>query len=224
MTTRMKVIAGFLASIVLVGFGVAIGAKDTMSDEQVREQVKTALVSLMQEDGPLGGSSFYEKFQIWFGSGLFAGDEKQLTVDEDGDLSTSGTLAAATSTTGYLSHGGAYTSISTTSATYTLSVREFKSSVIDIESMPTSAALTLSLPATSTGAYPGVGKSVDFIVKNSHTAAATTTTIAAGTGVDLQEPDGQNVVIGIANYAYITCTTLDTTDTVCRVDETIPAD
>jgi len=119
---------------------------------------------------------------------------------------------------------GKYTSVSTTSATYTLSAYELDSKVIDIESVSTSAALTLSLPATSTGAYPKFPGTFDFIVKNSHTAAATTTTIAAGTGVDLQEPDGQNVVIGINNYAYITCTTLDTSDVVCAVDETIPAD
>jgi hypothetical protein len=119
---------------------------------------------------------------------------------------------------------GKYTSISTTTATYTLSAYELDSKVIDIESTATGAALTLTLPATSTGAYPKFPGTFDFIVKNSHTAAATTTTIAAGTGVDLQEPDGQNVVIGITNYAYIKCTTLDTSDVVCAVDETIPAD
>ena len=49
-------------------------------------------------------------------------------------------------------------------------------------------------------------------------------TLAAGTGVDLQESDGQNVVIGINNYAWLTCFRELSSDIVCRVDETIPAD
>lgn len=121
--------------------------------------------------------------------------------------------------------GGKYTSIATTSATYTLSPYEFDSAVVDIESSATGAALTLTLPATTTSAYPvKPGQGVRLLVKNSHTAAATTTTIAAGTGVDLQENDGQNVVIGITNYAFIECVRLDTTDVACSVNETIPAD
>jgi len=147
--------------------------------------------------------------------------------------SNPGTLGAAAGTDHYnkefffsgLVEGGKYTSIATTSATYTLTPGEFDSAVIDVESVAGAAALTLTLPATSTSAYPITpGDTVDLIVKNSHTGAATTTTIAAGTGVDLQEPDGQNVVIGITNYAYLTCTRLDTRDVACRVDETIPAD
>ena len=55
-------------------------------------------------------------------------------------------------------------------------------------------------------------------------ATATTTTIAAGTGIDLQEPDGQNVVVGPDNYAWLTCFREVSTNVVCRVDETIPAD
>lgn len=121
--------------------------------------------------------------------------------------------------------GGKYTSVSTTSATYTLSASQFKSGVVDIESTATGAALTLTLPASTTSAYPSVpGMSAELLIKNSHTAAATTTTVAAGTGVDLQETDGLNVVIGITNYARVTCTRLDTRDVVCEVNETIPAD
>lgn len=121
--------------------------------------------------------------------------------------------------------GGKYTSVSTTSATYTLSASQFRSGAVDVESTATGAALTLSLPASTTDAYPRTpGMRASLIVKNSHTAAATTTTIAAGTGIDLQEPDGQNVVIGINNYAVIDCLRLDTFDVACVVDETIPAD
>lgn len=124
-----------------------------------------------------------------------------------------------------LETGGKYTSISTTTASYTLSAGEYKSGVVDFETMTYAAALTATLPASTTGAYPTKpGMWSELVIKNSRTAAATTTTIAAGTGVDLQEPDGQNVVIGINNYALIKCVRLDTSDVACVVDETIPAD
>lgn len=89
----------------------------------------------------------------------------------------------------------------------------------------TAAAMTVTLPATSTISFmPNPGDTRTWIIENGYTAAATTTTIAAGAGIDLQEPDGQNVVIGINNYAFLTCFREVSTDIVCRVDETIPAD
>lgn len=86
-------------------------------------------------------------------------------------------------------------------------------------------SLTLTLPATSTitSCLGTAGVSMSYIIEN----AATTTmniTLAAGTGMDLQEPDGQNVVIGQNNYAYLTFTKQSSGDIVVRVDETIPAD
>jgi hypothetical protein len=86
-------------------------------------------------------------------------------------------------------------------------------------------ALTVTLPATTTFPLASeAGAYRSWVIENPFTAAATTTTIAAGTGIDLQEPDGQNVVIGINNYAWLTCFRELSTDIVCRVDETIPAD
>jgi len=84
--------------------------------------------------------------------------------------------------------------------------------------------VTVSLGASTT--FPGIpnpGDTRRFVIENTATVA-TTTTIAAGTGMDLQEPDGQNVVIGNNNYAFITCFREASTDVVCAVDETIPAD
>jgi len=121
--------------------------------------------------------------------------------------------------------GGKYATVATTSATYTLSANQYKSGLIEVTSVTGAAALTLSLPASTTDAYPRqVGMRTSTIIKNSHTAAATTTTIAAGTGIDLQENDGQNVVIGINNYAVVDCVRLVTTDVACIINETIPAD
>jgi len=42
--------------------------------------------------------------------------------------------------------------------------------------------------------------------------------------MDLQEPDGQNVVIGQNNYAWLTFVKQASGDVVVRVDETISAD
>lgn len=91
----------------------------------------------------------------------------------------------------------------------------------------TAAAITVTLQATSSWPstlLPNAGDRAEWVIENGYTAAATTTTIAAGTGIDLQEPDGQNVVVGINNYAWLTCFREASTDVVCRIDETIPAD
>jgi hypothetical protein len=99
------------------------------------------------------------------------------------------------------------------------------SNVINFTASSTIGAVTATLPATTTlplGA--GVGSYRTWVIENSYTGAATTTTIAAGIGIDLQEPDGQDVVIGINNYAFLTCFREASSDVVCRVDETIPAD
>lgn len=42
--------------------------------------------------------------------------------------------------------------------------------------------------------------------------------------MDLQVPDGQNVIIGPNNYAILTFYRRSDTDMVVVVDETIPAD
>ena len=123
--------------------------------------------------------------------------------------------------------GGEFTTITPITGAYTLTQAQMNKAIgFTFTASTTMPAFTLTLPATSTMTtlLANSGDTRTWIVENPFTAAATTTTIAAGTGVDLQEPDGQNVVIGINNYAYITCSRLPSTDVVCRVDETIPAD
>lgn len=124
------------------------------------------------------------------------------------------------------SQGGGALSIATTSASYTLTQAELEDNNIIVFAAALAPAQTYTLPATSTltTLLPDAGDYRTWVFENGHTAAATTTTIAAGTGIDLQEPDGQNVVIGINNYAFLTCFREPSTNVVCRVDETIPAD
>lgn len=130
----------------------------------------------------------------------------------------------------FVQGGGVSTVLQTAAGTHTLTFDEMASAnIITFTASSTQAALTVTLPASTTFPLPSdVGSYRTWVIENPFTAAATTTTIAAGTGVDLQEPDGQNVVIGINNYAWLTCARgIDSDaplDIVCRVDETIPAD
>ncbi len=91
---------------------------------------------------------------------------------------------------------------------------------------PGDAAVTLTLPATSTitGFIGEPGECVDFRIRNLDATAATSTTIAAGTGIDLVENENGDVVIEGGNEAQLKfCRELDTDITV-YVDEYIAAD
>lgn len=127
---------------------------------------------------------------------------------------------------GGLVDGGSVYATTTTAATETLTANVMeRAKVIRFLGSPTAAAITASLPASTTWSFmQSPGDYRTWVIENGYTAAATTTTIAAGTGVDLQEPDGQNVVVGINNYAWLTCFRELSSDIVCSVDETIPAD
>lgn len=127
---------------------------------------------------------------------------------------------------GTLSEGGGPSTVTPVAATHTLTFAQMNDyNVITFTASTTMPAFTATLPASTT--FPlgdKAGSMRRWVIENPFTAAATTTTIAAGTGVDLQEPDGQNVVIGINNYAFLTCFRELSSDVVCSVDETIPAD
>lgn len=126
----------------------------------------------------------------------------------------------------WFEEGGGQISIDTIDNAYTLTAADMDDvNYITFAASSTQPATTITLPATTT--FPlgkDAGSKRTWIVENPFTAAATTTTIAAGTGVDLQEPDGQNVVIGINNYAVLTAVRQSNSDIVVFVDETIPAD
>lgn len=131
---------------------------------------------------------------------------------------------------GWFGEGGGRIEIDPVDATYTLTYSDLAdNNIITFEASSTQPDLTVTLMASST--FPlgtKAGATRRWKIENPFTAAATTTTLAAGTGIDLQEPDGQNVVIGINNYAWLECTRgLDSgapEDIVCLVDESIPAD
>jgi hypothetical protein len=126
---------------------------------------------------------------------------------------------------GGLTDGGGVQIISPTSGSHTLTRGQMDNAkVITFVASTTMPAFTVTTPASTTFPLFKAGEYRTWVIENPFLAAATTTTIAAGAGVDLQEPDGQNVVIGINSYAFLTCFREASTNVVCSVDETIPAD
>lgn len=156
--------------------------------------------------------------------GAFPGPEIYQDVTINGDLAVTEDFAVTSDVTfsgEVLDNVGVVTQASTTNETLT------QAQICDsnyIAYTPINS-LTLTLPATSTisSCLSTAGATRSIVIEN----AATTTnniTLAAGTGMDLQEPDGQNVVIGQNGYAWITMVKLSNGDVVTRVDETIQAD
>lgn len=123
--------------------------------------------------------------------------------------------------------GGILQSITsaTTTTNVTLTTSQIRTySQVDVT--PTYAAITLTLPATSTisGILDTPGECMSFKVRNVSATSASTTTITAGTGIDLVENENGDVVIEGGNEAQlIFCKELDTDITV-SVDEYIAAD
>jgi len=166
-----------------------------------------ALIALIVSIGarsdyePLGG---YTAGDWEAADDLIAGDD--LTV---AGLATIGETLTVTGETNLVNliYGGAVTTISTSSATYTLTAAQIcDSAVISYQNTATSS--TLTLPATTTLAADCLtadGDTKYVLLEN----AATTTynaTIAAGTGNTLLEPSGGDVIIAQNEWALIQLT------------------
>ena len=66
---------------------------------------------------------------------------------------------------------------------------------------------------------PTVGSCWNMMIENS---GDSTLTLAGGSGTILSEPDGQNVVIGVNNFAKVEFCRMNDTDFIVVVDELIP--
>ena len=125
----------------------------------------------------------------------------------------------------FVQGGSVYSGTTTPSASFTFTADDFcDNSYIGITP---SAVINATLPATTTlfaDCLTSDGDFIDVVFGNNSPTAATTTTIVAGAGIDLQEPDGQNVVIGGLNYAQIKIMRISSSEAVAIIDETIPAD
>lgn len=114
-------------------------------------------------------------------------------------------------------------------ATATQSVRSLTGeelalyNVVEIN-VTNSPALTLNLPAsTSMPMIPNPGDLREWVIDNKQ-AAATTTTIVAGTGIDLIAVTANDDVIDGVEKARLTCWRKANTDVACIVSELLAAD
>lgn len=121
--------------------------------------------------------------------------------------------------------GGDVLSISTTSATYVLTAAQLdRYNVIEIASVD-APVLALTLPATSTltKVIPNPGDFREWFIDNKH-AAATTTTITAGTGIDLIAVTNADDVIDGQEKSRLSCWRKANDDVACIVSELLAAD
>ncbi len=227
-----------VALVMCVSFGFTVIASsngDTILDRivmtylnlktsEVRdiEEMKVGMNSMLIEDN-------FPYFRI--NDGMYT--EKDITtagtitgeqITSTDDMTVSGTLTSAIVNSNGGSSTGVYasTTMETTATLLASSITDYSYLALT----PNDANTALTLPATSTlsSFIPTAGACKTIIIENVSSVSATTTTIVAGTGMDLQEPDGQNVVIGGNNYANITFCRRSDTDMVVMVDEFIPAD
>lgn len=120
-----------------------------------------------------------------------------------------------------LVEGGVY-SVSTTSATLTLNSRSLAGAKIITIENTNSPAQTFTLPASTT--FPlAKGESQMWIVDNIHSAAATTSTFTAGTGVDLDGTTANDDVINGGVSGTLRCWRLADTNVRCIVEEMVDA-
>lgn len=175
-TNKVLGALAILAIVSIVGFTLA-------SVRSVQSEQVATLQAIAERLVPsLGGSSFYEGFPIHFGGGLFAGPDKELSIDTDGNVTTTGDLsvAAITATGALTSGGGVFATTSQGATTYTAS---------DIENVglirhTASAALTATLPASSTFSstfIPNAGDKKEVCLY----AITTLITLAGGTGTEI---------------------------------------
>lgn len=169
-----------------------------------------------------------------FVAGLTAGQYDEFSISSAGAVTTSGNMSVTGdvavvggTVVDEFTQGGGIITIATTSATYTMTAAELAGgNVISISSVTGAAALTLTLPATSTltTVIPNTGDSRDWWIKNAHTAAATTTTIAVGTGIELQGVGTGSDVINGGVWGSLSCYREASTDIVCAIEEFVAAD
>lgn len=138
---------------------------------------------------------------------------------------TANSATLATTTVEVFTQGGEVFASSTTNTSETFVAEDLSSHSV-LELTPNTGNTTYTLMASSswTGILANPGDIRTWKIENATTSTAITATIAAGTGIELLEPDGQNVVITGQNYAELECWKRSDTDIACVVDEYIDAD
>lgn len=122
---------------------------------------------------------------------------------------------------GFQSGGTAYAT-TTTAATYTLTSTELGRDITHIE-WNAGVNTTLTTMATTSNGFgfmniPKTGDKRTYDVYNASTTAAATITWAAGTGVDLQEDEGETVIQNGLEFARLTFIRKANTDVALEVE------
>jgi len=143
-----------------------------------------------------------------------------------GAISASSVDVSGAAMVGRFTQGGGISTISTTSATLTMTQTQMEAGgIISIANTAGSEALALTLPASSTWTtlIPNAGDSRMWIIDNLHSVAATTTTITKAAGVDLMGVTANEDVINGAVTGMLECYRKATTDIMCIVSEFVSA-
>ena len=146
-------------------------------------------------------------------------DDQEGNAYLDGNATTTGTFYVGGNTTlNNLTYGATTVASSTANATETLLVSDL-TTYSGMDYTPGDLAVTLTLPATSTmtSFVASAGNCFDWRFRNLDDTSATSTTIVAGTGIDLVMPEatGADVIIEGGNEAKLKfCRELDSDVTV----------
>ncbi len=142
-----------------------------------------------------------------------------------GDIRTHKNLIVdGSAITGNFTYG--FTTVASSTSASTVLLQSHLTTYSGMDLTPSGIAVTLTLPATSTltTVIPNAGDCLDWRLRNTSAISASSTTIAAGTGIDLVENENGDVVIDGGNEAQLKfCRELDT-DVTVYVDEYIAAD
>lgn len=159
------------------------------------------------------------------GSGVITGTSQTLSTT----LSVTGTTTLGRVNTDELTQGGGQCTITDANGgTYTLTADELKD--CNYLYMTASGAgqevIALTLPATSTMTLllPDVGDYREWLIDASDLAAATTTTITLGTGIDMIAVLAAEDVIDGAEYSELRCWRKSDTDVACVTSELVNSD
>lgn len=163
------------------------------------------------------------------GGVVFRGTTETIVREVSDAVGASGTGQVTTSLQTFragLVQGGVYAT-TTTASSFTLPARAIsEASVINIGSSTVMSPVQIvTLPASTT--WQGLdqkGDSQTWIIDNLYGAAATTTTITAGTGVDIDGDTANDDVINGGVSGLMTCWRLERAGNIrCHVSESVDA-
>ena len=187
---------------------------------------------LVGGNDPLGGTRFPSGISA-DSTSPSAGQVRGTTLTSTGAATLSGAVTVGTTldVTGEtrvqgFTQGGGILNIATTGAAITLTEAQMlTSNVIEITADGDAVALALTLPATSTMTtlLSTAGDFREWTIDNQH-LAATTTTVTAGTGIDLIGVTTDDDVIDGQEVSRLTCWRKENTDVYCITSELLKVD